>query len=98
VRNTPILILDEPTTGLDGRNESEVTAALLGLSEGRTTLFITHRLAAVSHADRILYINAGCIIEQGTHEELMRRDGHYAATYRLQVAESHSPTGLYAEA
>ena len=98
VRNTPILILDEPTTGLDGRNESEVTTALLGLSEGRTTLFITHRLAAVSHADRILYINAGCIIEQGTHEELMRRDGHYAATYRLQVAESHSPTGLYAEA
>jgi len=97
VRDTPILILDEPATGLDGRNESEVNAALSRLSEGRTTMWISHRLAAVSQADRIIYLSEGRILEQGTHDELMARDGHYASTYRLQVAESNPTEGVYAE-
>ena len=87
--DTPILILDEPTTGLDGKNESEVNAALRRLSDGRTTILITHDLAAVSHVDRILYLNEGEIVEEGTHEELMMFGGQYAATYRLQIAESN---------
>jgi len=98
VRKAPILILDEPTTGLDGMNESEVNAALSRLSRGRTTLWISHHLAALNHADQILYLSEGRIIEEGTHEELMERDGQYASTYRLQAAENNPVGGLYAEA
>jgi ATP-binding cassette subfamily B protein len=97
VRDTPILILDEPTTGLDGRNRSEVNAALHRLSEGRTTILITHHLAALSQVDRVVYLQEGQIVEDGTHEELMARNGQYAAAYRLQVAENN-PARLYAEA
>jgi ATP-binding cassette, subfamily B, bacterial len=98
VRSAPILILDEPTTGLDGKNESEVNAALSALSRDRTTLWISHHLAAVSHADRIFYLDDGRITEQGTHDELMARDGRYAAAYRLRTAENQPVAGQYAEA
>jgi ATP-binding cassette subfamily B protein len=98
VRSAPILILDEPTTGLDGKNESEVNAALSALSRDRTTIWISHHLAAVSHADRIFYLDDGRITEQGTHNELMARNGRYAAAYRLRTAENQSVAGQYAEA
>ena len=99
VRSAPILILDEPTTGLDGKNESEVNAALSALSRERTTIWISHHLAAVSHADRIFYLDDGGITEQGTHDELMARDGRYAAAYRLRTAENQPMTGRqYADA
>jgi ATP-binding cassette subfamily B protein len=98
VRDTPILILDEPTTGLDGRNQSEVNAALHRLSEGRTTILITHHLTALSQVDRVVYLQEGQIVEEGTHEELMARNGQYAAAYRLQIAENDPAARLYAEA
>ena len=79
IRNTPILILDEPTTGLDQENEKSVLQALLRLAKGRTTLHITHRLAAARFADRILMIRDGRIIEDGTHDQLVALQGYYAS-------------------
>ncbi len=84
VRKAPIIILDEPTTGLDLNNEREVTAALDRLSENRTTLLITHNLESVRDCDLVLYIGDGTIAELGCHEELLARDSEYAAMYRSQ--------------
>jgi ATP-binding cassette, subfamily B, bacterial len=84
IRNAPILILDEPTTGLDKQNEREVMAALERLAQGRTTFLITHDLHLVARADLILYLKGGRAIERGTHAELMEKNGYYAALYRIQ--------------
>lgn len=84
LRQAPVVILDEPTTGLDGQNESEVMLALERLTAGRTTLLISHNLRAVRNADMILYLVDGEILERGTHEELMARNGEYATSYILQ--------------
>lgn len=97
VRNTEILILDEPTTGLDGQSEAEVNRALSRLSRGRTCFWISHRLAAIRDADLILYLSGGRIVEQGTHDELMARGGQYALTYRLQAAHGSTERGRYVE-
>lgn len=86
VRCAPIVILDEPTTGLDQENEHQVTEALERLTEGRTTFWISHNLNAIQKADRIVYIEQGRILEQGTHRELMRLGGRYAAMSALQNA------------
>src|SRR5690349_22179288 len=77
IRNMPILILDEPMTGLDIESESTVREALRRLMAGRTSIVITHDLDAASEADLILLLADGRIIEQGSHQELLLRNGHY---------------------
>ena len=79
LRRSPILILDEPTTALDHDNERVVIEALENLYQGRTVLIITHDLELASRADRIIYLEAGQILEQGTHAELIGRNDRYAA-------------------
>lgn len=84
LRDAPILLLDEPTSALDAQSEQAVQKALDGLSEGRTTLVIAHRLATILHADKIVVMEAGRVVDEGTHAELLARDGLYASLYRLQ--------------
>ena len=84
LRDTPILLLDEATSALDAQSEAVVQAALDRLSEGRTTLVIAHRLSTVRNADKIIVMEAGRVVEQGTHEDLIAGGGAYAELYRLQ--------------
>ncbi|WP_094021527.1 ABC transporter ATP-binding protein [Maliponia aquimaris] len=84
LRDTPILLLDEATSALDAASEAVVQAALEKLSEGRTTLVIAHRLSTVRNADKIVVMEAGRVVEEGTHEALLARGGAYADLYRLQ--------------
>ena len=76
--------MDEPTTGLDNASKRAVSEALSRLTRGRTTITITHDLTTSVSADCILYIQSGCILERGTHAELMRVNGHYARHYQMQ--------------
>jgi ATP-binding cassette subfamily B protein len=90
LRDADLLILDEPTAALDPRAEAALFARFAELSRGRTTLLITHRLASVRLADRILVLDAGRLVEEGAHDDLLRRGGEYAALYRMQ-AEQYQP-------
>jgi ATP-binding cassette subfamily B protein len=85
IRKAPILILDEPTTGLDNESESLVTEALQRLAQGRTTFWISHNLRNTRDADCILYLEKGRLLEQGTHQALMLLQGRYAQLYQLQA-------------
>jgi ATP-binding cassette subfamily B protein len=87
----PILILDEATSSLDAETEQELLEALRLASRSRTTLAIAHRLSAVVDADEILFLDAGRIVESGTHRELLRRNGRYAAMWRSQQAQATPP-------
>jgi subfamily B ATP-binding cassette protein MsbA len=87
LRNAPVLILDEATSALDTKSERRIQDALNNLMKDRTTLVIAHRLSTVEGADRIIVLDAGRIVEQGTHAELLARNGHYAALYRMQFAD-----------
>jgi ATP-binding cassette subfamily B protein len=84
IRNAPIVILDEPTVGLDNHSERIVTDALDRLTQTSTTFLITHDLRTAQNADQIFYLEGGQVLEQGTHEQLMKLGKHYATLYRLQ--------------
>ncbi len=84
LKNPPILILDEATSALDSLTEQQIQTALRDLSSGRTTLMIAHRLSTVVDADQILVIEEGKVVEQGRHQELLSRQGSYAAMWARQ--------------
>ncbi len=87
LKNAPILILDEATSALDTESERLIQQALEHLMRDRTTLVIAHRLSTIEHADQIAVMDAGRIVEVGAHQDLLERDGHYAALHRLQFQE-----------
>jgi ABC-type multidrug transport system fused ATPase/permease subunit len=84
LRDAPILILDEPTTGLDALAEAQINQALLRLMHGRTTFVIAHRFSTIANADHILVIEDGQIAEEGTHDDLLERSSTYRKLYDLQ--------------
>ena len=85
--NPRILILDEATSSIDTRTEQQIQSAMDNLMKGRTSFIIAHRLSTIKNADLILVMNQGDIIEQGTHEELLEKDGFYANLYNSQFQE-----------
>ena len=87
LKNPPILLLDEATSALDTETEAEIQTELEAMGEGRTVLTIAHRLSTIAHADLIVVLENGEIVERGTHDELLDRGGRYAALWQLQAAD-----------
>ncbi len=88
IKDAPIILLDEATAALDSESELYVRNAVAALCRDRTTVVVAHRLHTIVHADKIVVVENGTAVEQGRHEELLRRDGRYAAFYRLQLEKS----------
>ena len=91
IKNAPIILLDEATAALDSESERQVQEAIARTVRGRTTLVIAHRLSTVMHADRIMVVENGRIVECGRHDELLRNGGRYASFYRLQLQRPGKP-------
>jgi ABC-type multidrug transport system fused ATPase/permease subunit len=91
-RHAVLLILDEPTSNLDARSEYELFSRFQEVAQGRTTILISHRFSTVSMADRILVMDKGQIVEQGTHQGLITQGGHYASLYRLHLRQMKNPS------
>jgi subfamily B ATP-binding cassette protein MsbA len=87
IKNAPILILDEATSALDNESERQVQASLETLMKGRTTLVIAHRLSTVQNADKIVVMDQGVVVEQGSHQELLAQGGAYASLYQMQFRD-----------
>jgi ATP-binding cassette subfamily B protein len=87
IKNAPIILLDEATASLDSESERYVQEAIAELCKGRTTIVIAHRLSTIMHADNILVVEGGLVVESGRHDELLRKGGRYASFYRLQLRE-----------
>ena len=84
LKNAPILVLDEATSALDSEVEAAIQASLGTLMAGKTVIAIAHRLSTIAQMDRLIVLDHGHIVEQGTHDELLRHGGHYAALWRRQ--------------
>ncbi|HEV2957898.1 MAG TPA: ABC transporter ATP-binding protein [Xanthobacteraceae bacterium] len=91
IKDAPIILLDEATAALDSESERQVQDAMARLCEGRTTVVVAHRLATIMHADRILVVEQGAVVETGRHEELLRKGGRYASFYRAQLKDQAPP-------
>ena len=92
VKNAPIILLDEATAALDSESEKQVQEAIEHLCRNRTTIVIAHRLHTIMHADAILVVEGGEIVERGQHDDLLRRGGRYASFFRLQHRDTGPPT------
>ena len=91
LKNPPILLLDEATSALDTETEHEIQESLITMGQGRTVLIIAHRLSTVVHADQIVVLEQGKVVEQGSHDELLAKEGRYSHLWNLQLSEDISP-------
>jgi subfamily B ATP-binding cassette protein MsbA len=90
LKNAPILVLDEATSALDAEAETLVQKALVNLMKGRTTFVIAHRLSTIRHADRIVVLSGGRIVEEGSHDALLSREGEYYKLYHMQFDQDEN--------
>jgi ATP-binding cassette subfamily B protein len=88
LKNAPIILLDEATAALDSESERQVQEAIEHLCHNRTTIVIAHRLHTIMHADAILVVEGGEVVERGRHDDLLRRAGRYASFFRLQQRQA----------
>jgi subfamily B ATP-binding cassette protein MsbA len=98
LRNAPILLLDEATSALDNESERAVQAALKRLQQGRTTIVVAHRLSTIVDADQIVVLEHGAVVEQGTHSQLLEKQGVYARLYGMQIELSPEEARMVGEA
>jgi ATP-binding cassette subfamily B protein len=94
LKNPAMLIFDEATSALDSKTERALQAELFGLAQSRTTMIIAHRLSTIVHADQILVMDQGQIIERGTHESLLEAEGAYAQMWAIQEQQVEPDTSV----